>query len=161
GAAWMVLDSAKPFVRVDQILLARGLLAVDGDFLELQRPGERDFLRVRARERGPDLGRDPLSELLGGLEANLLQEGGEQPAADAPAHAEGAVELGRSAVEAPVDVDLLVRGGPIAAVFLRRLVRGTLHGGEYLPRQSSTADGIEGHRGPGGYERRKDRKSVV
>src|SRR5207249_7511252 len=90
---WPIADSAKSLVRVDQILRSRGLLAVDGDFLELQRPRERDFFRVRARERGPDLGRDPLSELLGGLEADLLQEGGEQPAADATGHAEGAVEL--------------------------------------------------------------------
>src|SRR5438445_9518713 len=146
-------DSAESFVRVDQILPARGLFAVDGDLLDPQRLGKRAFLRVGARERGLDLGRDPPSQLLGGLEANLLQEGGEQPAANTPRHAEGAVELGRPAAEAPVDVDLLVRGGPITAVFLGRLVRGNLHGGEYLPRQSSTADRIEGHRGTGGDER--------
>src|ERR1043166_2692989 len=62
----------KTFVRIDQILLAGGLLAVGGDLLEPQRPGERDFLRVRARERGLDLGGDPLAQLLGGLEADPL-----------------------------------------------------------------------------------------
>src|SRR6202035_5179853 len=145
--------SAESFVRVDQILPARRLLAIDGDLVDPQRLGERDFLRVGARERGLDLGCDPLSQLLSSLESNSLQEGGEQPAADTPRHAEGAVELGRPAVQSAVDVYLLVRRGPITAVFLRRLVRGNLHGAEYLPRQSSTADRIEGHRGAGGGER--------
>src|SRR5882724_9324731 len=145
-------DSAESLVRVDQILPARGLFAIDGDLLDPQRLGERDFLRVGARERGLDLGRDPLSQLLGGLEANFLQEGGEQPAANTPRHAEGAVELGRPAVQSAVDVYLFVRCGPITAVFLRRLVRRILHGGEYLSRKSSTADRIEGHRGTGSDE---------
>src|SRR6266850_6477028 len=147
-------DSAESLVRVDQIFPARGLFAIDGDLLYPQRLGERYFLRVDARERGLDLGRDPLSQLLGGLEANLLEEGGEQPAANTPSHAEGAVELGRPTIQSAVDVYLLVRCGPITAVFLRRLVRGNLHSGEYLPRQSSTADRIESHRGTGGDERR-------
>src|SRR5437879_5065755 len=123
-------DSAESFIRVDQILPARGLFAIDGDLLDPQRLGERDFLRVGARERGLDLGRDPLSQLLRSLESNFLQEGGEQPAANTPSHAEGAVELGRPAVQSAVDVYLLVRCGPITAVFLRRLVRCRLHGGE-------------------------------
>src|SRR6266850_7493173 len=97
-------DSAKSFVWVDQILLTGGLLHVDGDLLEPQRLGERHFLRIGARERSLDLGGDPLAELLGGLESDLLQEGGEQPAADTPGHAEGTIELGRPAVQSAVDV---------------------------------------------------------
>src|SRR5262249_57801754 len=79
--------SASSLVRVDQVLLAGGLLAVDGDLVDLERLGERDLLRVGARERGLDLRRDPLAQPLGGLETDLLQEGGEQPAADASGHA--------------------------------------------------------------------------
>src|SRR5438309_7914196 len=90
-------------VRGDQILFPRRLPGIDGDLVEVERAGERDFLRVRAGERGLDLGGHPLSQLLGGLDSNLLQERGEEPAADAPGHSEGSVELGRSAVEAPVD----------------------------------------------------------
>src|SRR5690242_9545439 len=108
----------KALVRVDQVLLPGGLLAVDRDLLEPQGPRERDLLRVSARERGLDLGRDPLAQLLGRLESDLLQKRGEQPPADAPGHAEGAVELGWPPVEAPVDVDLLVGGGAVAAVLL-------------------------------------------
>src|SRR4029453_9561477 len=145
-------DSAKPLVRVDQILLAGGLLAVDGDLVDLERFGERDLLRVGARERGLDLGCDPLPQLLGGLESDLLQEGGEQPASDAPCHAEGAIELGGPAVQSSVDVDLLVRSGPVAAILLRRSGRGHLHGGEDLSRQSSATNRIEGHGGAGGGE---------
>src|SRR5439155_803363 len=66
---------------------------------------------------------------------------------------EAGADLGRPAVQSAVDVYLLVRRGPITAVFLRRLVRCRLHGREYLPRQSSAADRIEGHRGAGGDER--------
>src|SRR6267143_6441223 len=132
------VDSAESFVLVDQILPACGLFAIDGDLLDPQRLGERDFLRVGARERGLDLGRDPPSQLLRSLESDFLQEGGEQPAANTPRHAEGAVELGRPAVQSAVDVYLFVRCGPIPAVFLRRLVRRNLHGGEYVSRKSST-----------------------
>src|SRR5499433_434622 len=109
---------ASALVRGDQIFLARGLLAVDRDLLDLQRAGKRDLFRVGACERGLDLGRNPLAQLLGGLGPDLLHEGGEQPAADAPGHAEGTVELGRPAVEPAVDVYLLVRGRSVAAVFL-------------------------------------------
>src|SRR5258706_10055127 len=135
--------SAEPLVGVDQVLLAGGLLAVDRDLLEPQGARERDFLGVRARERGLDLGRDPLTQLLGGLEADLLQEGGEQPAADPPGHAEGAVELGGPAFEAAVDIDLLVSGGAVPAVLLRGPVGRDLHGGGDLPGPGAAPAGVE------------------
>src|SRR4029450_5349931 len=53
-------DSANSLVRVDQILRAGGLLAIDGDLVDLERLGERDLLRVGARGRGLDLGCAPL-----------------------------------------------------------------------------------------------------
>src|SRR5207245_4249763 len=79
-------------------------------------------------------------------------EGGEVPVSDISGDAEGAMELGWPAVQSAVDVYLLVRRGPVAAVFLRRPVRRDLHGGEYLSRQSSTTDRVETHRGSGGDE---------
>src|SRR5262245_13168423 len=111
--------SAEPLVGVDEVLLAGGLLAVDADLVGRQRLGERDRLGVVAGERGLDLGGDPLPQLLLAFEADLLKVRGEEPASDAPRHAEGAVEqLGGAAIEAAVDVDLLVDGGPVAAVLL-------------------------------------------
>ena len=65
------LRLVKALVRVDQVLLAGGLLAVDRDLVEPQGAGEGDLLRVRAREGGLDLGRDPLAQLLGRLESDL------------------------------------------------------------------------------------------
>src|SRR5215831_6278130 len=144
---------ASALVRGDQIFLARGLLAVDRDLLDLQRAGKRDLFRVGACERGLDLGRNPLAQLLGGLGPDLLHEGGEQPAADAPGHAEGTVELGRPAVEPAVDVYLLVRGRSVAAVFLRGPVQRGLHRGEDLSRELPAADRVERDRGAGGGER--------
>src|SRR6266850_981927 len=88
-------DSAESLVRVDQILSARGLFAIDGDLLDPQRLGERDFVSVVARERGLDLCCDPLSQLFRSHQSYFLQEGGVQPASNTPRHAEGAVELGR------------------------------------------------------------------
>ena len=69
--ASLVTRSAEPFVRVDQILLARRLLAVDGDLIELQGLGQGHLLRVRARERRLDLCRHSLAELLRRLESDL------------------------------------------------------------------------------------------
>src|SRR5262249_57156198 len=89
----------------------------------------------------------------GGRDAVLRREGGGRPAAAARGQAEAAKGRGGPAAQSAVDVDLLVGGRPVAAVFLRRPVRGRLHRGEDLPRQSSAADRIEGHRGAGGGER--------
>src|SRR6266850_2932581 len=58
--SWLTNDS-QPLVRIDQVLLTRGLLAIHRDLLESERLGERDFLGVGARERGLDLGRDSLA----------------------------------------------------------------------------------------------------
>src|SRR6185503_20630539 len=80
--------------RVDQVLGAGPELAVDGDLVEGQCAGQRVLLRVGAGKRRLDLGGDALPELLGGLAADLLQEGREQPAAHSPRLAEGARELG-------------------------------------------------------------------
>ena len=95
GAAGRAARSAEPPVRFDQIFLARRLPGVDGYLLELQRLGERDPLRVRAREGRLDLGGDTLAQLLRGLEPDLLEERREQPAPEAPGLAEGTGELGR------------------------------------------------------------------
>ena len=55
---------SKVLVRIDQVLLARRLLAVGRDGVELQRLGERDLPRVVTREGGLDLGRDTIPKLL-------------------------------------------------------------------------------------------------
>src|SRR5262249_12527081 len=133
--SWPGKRSAELLVRGDQVLRARRQLAVDGDLLEREGPGQRDLLRVRAGERRLDLGGNARAELLGGVEADLLQERREQPAAHAPRLAERARELGRAPVEAAVDVDLLVGGGPVTAVLLRGPVDGRFHRGEDLAGQ--------------------------
>src|SRR4029450_7432908 len=119
--------SASSLVRVDQIFLPGGLLAIDHDLLDPQRLGERDLLRVGGSKGGLDLGGNPLPQLLGPPKPDLLQEGREQPAADAPGHTEGAMKFGGPAIQSAVDVDLLVRGRPIAAAFLLRAVRRRFH----------------------------------
>ena len=65
-----------------------------------------------------------------------------------------AVQLGRPGVEAAIDVDLLVHAGAVAAVDLGGLVGGDLHAGEDLAGQLAAADGVEGHGGAGGDQRR-------
>src|SRR6266850_2916155 len=92
--------SARSLVGVDQILRTRRHLGVHGDLLGAQRLGERDLLGVGARKGGLDLGGHPLTQLLGGLEPDLLEERREQPAPDSPRHAERPAELRRPPVEA-------------------------------------------------------------
>src|SRR5215468_4706749 len=136
-------------VGADLLLLIGGELAVFGDLVETQDLGERDFLGVAAREGRFDLRGHALAELLSSLEADLLQEGREKPAADAPRHPECAVELSRAPIEAAVDVDLLVHGGAVATVLLGRAVRGRFHGREDLAGEGAAADRVEGHGGAG------------
>src|SRR5262245_22395466 len=144
---------SEPLVGVDQVLRARPHLAVDGDLLQIERARERHLLRVVAGEGGLDLRRHPLAQLLGRLEADLLEERREEPSPDAPRHAEGARERGRRPVEPAVDVDLLVHGGAVAAVLLRGAIGRDLHGGEDLARQRPAAGCVEADGGPGGHER--------
>src|SRR5438876_1063243 len=96
----------EPLVRVDQVLLARGLAVDGGERGGLQRLGEAELGGVVAGEGGLQLVGDALAQLGGLRRADLLDEVGEQPAAEAPGHAERAVELGGAGVEAAVDVDL-------------------------------------------------------
>src|SRR4030095_12137180 len=80
--------------------------------------------------------------------ADLLQNRNQQPPAHAPGHAEAARELGRAAVQAAVDVDLLVRHGAVAAVLGGGAAQRGFHGVEDLARELAAAGGIEGQGGP-------------
>src|SRR5262249_56995092 len=84
---------SEALVRVDEIFFAGRLLAVHRDLPGLQRFGQRDFLRVRAREGRLDLARHTFSQLLCRLGSDLLQERRQEPATDTPRHAEGTSEL--------------------------------------------------------------------
>ena len=84
-------------------------------------------LRIVAGEGRLQLGGDAALQLLGARRPDLLQEREQQPAAHAPGHAEVARELGRAGVEAAVEIDLLVRGRAVAAVFLGVAVERRFH----------------------------------
>src|SRR5688500_277553 len=101
-----------------EVLLPRCLLAVHGDRIQLEHLSQRDFLRVLAGERGLNLAGNAFPQLLCGFGADLLQERCQQPAANAPGHPEGTIELRRSTVEAAINVELLVDGRTVAAVLL-------------------------------------------
>src|SRR5436190_986259 len=73
--------------------------------------------------------------------------------AHAPGHAEVAGELRGAAVEASVDVQLLVLGRTVAAVFARRATGGRFHAGKDLARELAAADRVERERGAGSGER--------
>ena len=81
--------------------------------------------------------------------ADLAEEGEQQPAAHAPRHAEGAVELGRAAVKASVQVHLLVRRRAVPAVFLGGAVEGGFHRRQDLAAELAAAGGVEAQRGAG------------
>src|SRR6185503_10780978 len=104
---------------------------------------ERDRPRVVAGEGRLERLHHALAEprLVG--PADLLQERGQQPAADAPGLAVVAGQLDRAGVEAAVDVDLLVHARAVAAVLLGRLVDRDLHRGEDLARKLAAADRVE------------------
>src|SRR4029453_9913003 len=144
----LTASSADTLVRVNEVLLAGRLFAVHRDLSRLKRFGQRDLLRVSAREGRLDLSRDTFAQLLCRLGSNLLKERRQEPAADTPRHAEGAIELRRSTIEPSVDVDLLVGRRPIAAVFLGGLVGRDLHAREYLTRLPAAADRVEGEGRP-------------
>src|SRR5262245_51451975 len=146
-------SASEALVRIDEVLLAGRLLAVDRDLLQPQRLRERDLLVVATGECRFDLRRDTLAQLLRGCGSDLLQERRQQPAADAPGHAEVAGEFGGAAVKTSVDVHLLVLRRTVAAVFARRSIGGRFHAGEQLTRELAAADRVECERGAGGGER--------
>src|SRR5215831_18763986 len=145
-------SASEALVRIDEVLLAGRLLAVDRDLLQPQRLRERDLPVVATGEGRLDFRRDTLAQLLRGRRADLLQECGQQPAADAPGHAEAAGELRGAAVETSVDVQLLVLRRTVAAVSAGRAIGGHFHAGEDLTRELATADRVERERGAGGGE---------
>ena len=62
---------------------------------------------------------------------------------------EAAGQLGGPAIEATVDVDLLVHGGAVTAVLLHALAGHDLHRCQDLAGQLAAADGVERQRGAG------------
>src|SRR5579872_4183970 len=71
-------------VGVDEKLLARGALGVDGEICEIERLLQRNHPCVVAGEGGLELGNDTLPELLPLGRTNLHQEWEQQPAALTP-----------------------------------------------------------------------------
>ena len=110
---------------------------------ELQRLLQRHHLGVMAGEGGLEFGDHARPQLGAVGRADLLQERKQQPAADAPGHAERPVQLGRTDIEAAIDVDLLVHARSVAAVDFCGLVDRDLHAGEDLAGELAAADGVE------------------
>src|SRR6185312_16162992 len=82
--------SAEALVRVDQILLAGGLAVVGGGDLRVEGLRQADLGGVVAGEGGLQLVGHPLAQLLHLRRRRLREEIGQQPAAEAPGHAEAA-----------------------------------------------------------------------
>src|SRR5262245_12125186 len=143
----------RAFVRIDQVFRASRALAIHGDLAETERLGERNLLRIVARERRLDLGGHALAKFLRRRGTDFLQERPQQPAADGPREAEPALEDYRARVEYAVDVDLLQRRRAIAAVFLRRTHDRRFHRVQDLADELAAADRIERDRRAGGGER--------
>src|SRR5262252_7851930 len=133
-------SASEALVRIDEVLLAGHLPAVDRDLLQPQRLRERDLLVVVTGEGRLDFRRDTLAQLQRACRADLLQEGRQQPAADPPGHAEIAGEFRGPTVETSVDVHLLVLRRTVAAVSARRAIGGRFHAGEHLARELAAAD---------------------
>src|SRR5262249_8944341 len=100
-----------------------------------------------------DFRRDTLAQLLQGCRTDLLHKIRQQPAADAPGHAEIAGEFRGPTVKTSVDVHLLVLRRTVAAVSARPAIGGRFHAGEYLTRELAAADRVECERGAAGGER--------
>src|ERR1700722_5748770 len=105
--------------------------------------GQRNLSGVGTRERRGELRGDTGSEPANGLGAGVLQEVGEQPASNAPGHAEVPGEDRGTGVESAVDVYLLVNGGPVARVLRRGRTRGLLHATDDLAGERAATRGVE------------------
>src|SRR5215831_7684119 len=103
-------SAGQALVGIDQVLLARCALAVNGDVREVKSLGKRHSLSIVAGEGGLQALHHALAQAHLLWSADLLQERRQQPAAHAPGHAVVALQLNRRGVEAAVNVDLLVRG---------------------------------------------------
>src|SRR4029077_5861828 len=132
--------SRHTLVRVDQIFMSGRGLAVDRDGLEVEGFDQRYLGGIAAGEGGFQFGCNALLQSLRGSESDLLQEGGDQPAADPPRHAEIAVEFDRTLPQTPIDIALLVGRGAVSAVLRGLFEEGCLHARQNLTGELAAAD---------------------
>src|SRR5215510_6669411 len=91
--------SSRPLVRIDQEFLAGRALVVDGDVGGIERLRQRHHLGVMAGEGGLEFRGHALAQAADFGRADLLQEGCEQPAADAPGQPKRTGQFGRTRIE--------------------------------------------------------------
>src|SRR5258708_8899059 len=92
-------------------------LAVDRDGLEVQGFDQRYLAGVGAGEGGFQFRCNALLESLRAGGSELLQEGGDQPAADSPCPAQISGEFDPTPPPTPLDIDLLLSCGGRSAAF--------------------------------------------
>src|SRR6266481_4492954 len=109
-------------VRIDQKFLAGRALGIDRDVGEIERLLQRHHLGVVAREGGLKRIDYALAQPFAIDRPDLHQEGKQEPATDAPGHAERPVQFDRTRIETAIDVDLLVHARSVAAIDLGALV---------------------------------------
>ena len=96
-----------------------------------------------ARKRRLELCTNPCAQFGTAFSADLLQEGCQQEAANAPGHAHAGWQGCWAHVETAIDVDLLVGRRTVAAVFLGVEVRCRFHRHQDLPGQRAAANRIK------------------